>query len=456
MIKKLELEYYKGFYQKEKLEFAIPNDTSKGCGLTIIVGPNNTGKTSLIEALLLSKNSPDKKFKETERHRGKDPSLLLEDHKGYIKRLTNIEKGSLIRENLTPENVIFDFVIDLIPSRRFWQHSFRNSSNLSDIVDHSSNALNIRSEGNFQLGPYLRNILEDRVKKKKFDEYLKFLIPHFTSWTIDTNDEGSDFIKYKASGAYHQANLLGDGIISLFRVIAHMINEDIKSTIIIDEPELSLHPSAQKRLSTIISKVSRNRQIIVSTHSPYFVNWEDYLNGAHIIRLNKHEGKKCTVHRLPDSDKYKDFISSSIHDYQKPQLLDVVAKEILFSDKILFTEGQEDVGLLRQWGRNTSKNNQFETFGYGVGGENNMALFLEMSKDIGLAKVGALYDGNSLSFEKDKGKYSTYCLRQLPTADIRDKPDKDKVGVFSSDGNLKQEYEEEFNKIMTDFDIYFK
>lgn len=42
----------RGFSAEKKVNFAIPNG-EKGSGLTILVGGNNTGKTTIIEAIKL-------------------------------------------------------------------------------------------------------------------------------------------------------------------------------------------------------------------------------------------------------------------------------------------------------------------------------------------------------------------------------------------------------------------
>ncbi len=459
MLSKLKISHYKGFFDEQEIEFSVPDGSKNGSGLTVIVGPNNTGKTTIIEALLLSQNTGSKRFKESERHSRNDPNIVIEDKDGNSKSLTNTDKGSVIQETFV-SGTSLNLEVELIPSRRYWQHQFSGESDLSSIVTQSIQAENIRSIGDFALGPVLKHILRNREKKRKFNKYLKLLIPHFTHWTIDTNDSGSDFVKYKSGGLYHQANLLGDGIISLFRIVAHLTNDNPSATFIIDEPELSLHPSAQKRLSEVISKLAKTKQIIVCTHSPYYVNWLDFLNGGRIVRLNKHLGKKCTVHSLDKTKDYSQFISNNVSEYQKPQLLDTVSKEILFSDKILFTEGQEDVGLIRSWLMRKNKNNVFDIFGYGVGGETNMKLFLEMSKDLGLGKVAAVYDNNSQFFTTDQSNYSVYQLKQLPTDDIRDKKDENgnivTEGVFTSNGRLKSNFKNQFESIMRDCLRYFR
>ena len=48
--KELKILGFRGFSQECKIEFAIPNE-KEGSGLTILVGENNSGKTSILETL---------------------------------------------------------------------------------------------------------------------------------------------------------------------------------------------------------------------------------------------------------------------------------------------------------------------------------------------------------------------------------------------------------------------
>jgi len=49
-IKTIQICGFRGFSINETLHFAAPSG-EKGSGLTVIVGPNNSGKSSIIEAL---------------------------------------------------------------------------------------------------------------------------------------------------------------------------------------------------------------------------------------------------------------------------------------------------------------------------------------------------------------------------------------------------------------------
>lgn len=238
-----------------------------------------------------------------------------------------------------------------------------------------------------------------------------------------------------------------------------LINHNANRILIIDEPELSLHPGAQKTLATLLSSEARHRQIIVCTHSPYFTSWEDFQNGAKFIRLNKPNDTQCEVSCLGDAKEYARIFKKKQdkwYQWQKPQLLDLVAKEILFTEKILFVEGQEDVGLIRKWFADNNKQINFDIFGYGVGGSGNMPCFLKMASDLGLQKVAALYDsgeGASTCYNNMKKEYPSYHFEKLPTEDMRDKEGKE--GVFDKSGTLKEKYTLKFEYIMDEFIKYF-
>lgn len=450
MLKKLSIQQYKGFYVKESLEFAVPDGAKDGSGLTLIVGPNNTGKSTIIESLLLT---GEKKFTDAERHPGKQVKITIENVAGVKSSYTNEIDNSPINVSAPYHDIKFE----LIPSRRAWSPEFSGSQTFDAFVTQSIKP-NIRRIDPTNLGPLLQTIRSSGELKDKFNALLKRLLPHFTDWAIDTNSVGSDYIKYETSNTTHQSYLLGEGFISLFRIAAHLIHNDA-ATFIIDEPELSLHPTAQKRLAEVLSELSRDKQIIVCTHSPYFVSWLDFINGGKIVRLNKHKDVRCIVNALDVNENYGNFIGNNIDEYQKPHLLDTTAKEVLFTERILFVEGQEDVGIIRKWAKENNKNLTFDIFGYGVGGFANMGFFLKMASDLNIEKVGALYDSGTASFAEDVAAYPNYCLQELNTVDIRDKKDADgnivKVGTFTSGAELKPAEKDGFEAIMENFIQHF-
>ena len=215
---------------------------------------------------------------------------------------------------------------------------------------------------------------------------------------------------------------------------------------IIDEPELSLHPLAQKRLLQLIAEYATQRQIIISTHSPYFVEWEYIENEARLNRIVKEEDKVSKIYTLKEFNSYKPLISGG--NWQQPYLADVVAKEIFFQENILFLEGQEDVGLLKQYFKGTDVN----IFGYGVRGYNGFEFALRLAKDLGIKKATVLLDSpvahvegqiNETTIKNDlTEKFQDYQILQWDKNDIRDKDSHtsvEKQGYFTKEGKIKQQ-----------------
>ena len=85
-------------------------------------------------------------------------------------------------------------------------------------------------------------------------------------------------------------NELSSGEKQLFlRTLAiRMLNPE-NSIILIDEPELSLHPKWQQRIVDVYRKIGKNNQIIIATHSPHILG---SVKKENIILLDKDgEGK---------------------------------------------------------------------------------------------------------------------------------------------------------------------
>ena len=440
----LKIKHYKGFYDEETVEFAIPDGENPGSGLTLIVGPNNSGKTTLLEALLL-----EGRVTESERHHNISPRITINDSV-----YSNTDGGSVIKmmDQSKPHGVEFE----VVPSRRLWDHtSDAGLLGLNEFLMTTRHQDMRSTKISARTATVLKDINNDQLLKDRLHGLMAQIIPHFANWTIDSSEQG-DYVKYRVGNSGHGANLLGEGVMSALHICILLLSDNNDGVLIIDEPELSLHPTAQKSLSSILRDMSKNKQIILCTHSPYFVNWQDFLDGGHFIRLNKSKNGESTISRLSKRAKYLSFISNNLNKWQRPQLLDVAAKEILFSERVLFVEGQEDVGLIRKWAKDKNIPLNFDIFGYGVDGYRNIQTFLQMAQDLGIEKVGALYDSGeyeNVSFKKVQSRFSSFMLQKLPTDDIRDKTSKE--GCFDTKGNLKVPWQEAFIDIMNEFIDHF-
>jgi putative AbiEii toxin of type IV toxin-antitoxin system/OLD-like protein len=274
------------------------------------------------------------------------------------------------------------------------------------------------------------------------------------TWKIEYSD-GQSYLEYVTiNGAAHTANLFGEGVASLFRIVLALYDPD-ESFVVIDEPELSLHPQAQKRLAGFISTQAAHRQIVLCTHSPHFINWADLATGATVYRLRQ-DRYGIHPHRL--SGKTTAMLSKLVTDWQKPQLLDTVAREIFFADEALFLEGQEDVSLLSRF-IEAEQLPQIQLFGYGIGGSPNLPAFLSMAADLHIPNA-AIFDRTSKSdYDRARAAFPKARIELLVADDIRDKPATSGrgtvSGVFNKNGGIKPEFRSYLIDLLHELRDYF-
>lgn len=444
---KFHLKNFKCFHSEQILRFAIPDNEKEGSGITYIVGTNNSGKTTIIEALAIKKGT---KLKSSERVVTELPEFKLyegENLRRYCK-LIRVESSTIEEDPALAESELFE----IISSRRHW-----NSNANSDLYQSGQTFRNslafVGRQTNIDVGSELKKIESDNIKYNEFIALVQRVIPEFTKFAVGYED--NEFIEYiSRNGRRHKSDFLGDGVITVIRILLQLyINRGC--ALIIDEPELSLHPSAQKKLLNILGEFSKTRQIIISTHSPYFIRWEYLENGAVINRIVKHNDIDSQIFSLDNFEEYSSLISGA--NWKQPFLLDEVAKEILFAeDNILFLEGQEDVGLLRIEPDLSNAN----IFGYGVRGKDNFKFALKLAQALGFTKVACILDSGSAELEiKNEltSIFPNYKIVQWNRADIRDKGQittKEKIGYYTKDGVKKSDLDD-FNTKLTEIKNYF-
>jgi len=115
-----------------------------------------------------------------------------------------------------------------------------------------------------------------------------------------------------APDKYFSANDLSDGSIRFIALAALLLQPELPKIIIIDEPELGLHPVAVTMLAGMIhSAAARGCQIIVSTQS---VNLINNFEAEDIVTVDRQDGQSV-FNRLS-----KDSLKNWIEDYTLGEL----------------------------------------------------------------------------------------------------------------------------------------
>lgn len=123
-----------------------------------------------------------------------------------------------------------------------------------------------------------------------------------------------------------------------------------------EEPELYQHPPQARHLSAVLQRLGqRNSQVVVSTHSPYFIDGGGFEN-VRLVRKGRGIGRSvvrsCTLDDLsadyaeatgerPDP---REGTLAKLHQVMQPHL-----SEMFFSPKLILVEGLEDAAYIHAW-----------------------------------------------------------------------------------------------------------
>lgn len=149
--------------------------------------------------------------------------------------------------------------------------------------------------------------------------YVQKILPYFADFAIDGFPEKQDtvylFWKKQGSDYILTPNQLSDGTIR-FIALATLLLAPRKiqpDVIVIDEPELGLHPLAIRILANMIKQAAENLQILVATQSPLFLDFFD----ANDVLVFEAPKEITTVKRLN-----QDELSAWAQEYTLSELWD--------------------------------------------------------------------------------------------------------------------------------------
>jgi hypothetical protein len=79
----------------------------------------------------------------------------------------------------------------------------------------------------------------------------------------------------KTSGLSYTEAFAGSGEFAVVRLVVDLVSAKVGSLILLDEPEVSLHPGAQERLMSFLFGRAKQlkHQVVLATHSPGIIRW---------------------------------------------------------------------------------------------------------------------------------------------------------------------------------------
>lgn len=453
----LTVKGYRGFADGQTLQFAKPTGAN-GSGLTVLVGPNNGGKSSVLEALsaIFSQNSVS--FTEGKRNKlaGDRVSISITFSSGETHELRTIERGgsTTVRQaDSRPPNICY-----VLPSRRSFSPYFGQGEQGRESYTGSIGLPQTRSQSLDDFSSRLHYVIGSEDNLAKFDGVLRRVANNVPAWTIDQDEQGSYYLKFDNSGQSHTSDGLGEGLVSLIFLIDALYDSQPGDVIVIDEPELSLHPIYQRKLASLLAEYAEDRQIVYATHSTYFVNFEHILNGAGVGRVHKVSGC-CKISQLKRETAQQ--LSGMLTNRNNPHILGLNAREVFFQeDGVVVLEGQEDVvyypQILEQLPDQFDLSDRF--YGWGAGGAGNVVKIVALLRDLGFSRIAAILDHDKRCLIPGlRDEFPDYFFDSIPANDVRTKParpSQEEVEGLLDAGILRSEFTEKTTTLFGKIDEY--
>lgn len=304
---------------------------------TLIVGENNAGKSTIIEALRIISVTANKLFKNRQYINANDSLNIHKNIRGFNLNLDayKIDLRSIVyfyKENINAEiiaefenNVIFKIYLN--PECVFATIYNKNGENIKSITN--AKKMN-ENDLKVNIMPHL-NLIREKEKKLatetierdqytylsslhfrneillyKNDYFLKFKNIAEKIWSglcIDDveysfdNDEVLFWIKDNQFPS--ELGLMGSGLQMYLQIIWFISKNSSGATIILDEPDVYLHPNLQKKIFNYIK--SMNTQIIIATHSVELISEADFKNVFQIdktIRIQRYSNGLSNVQNI--------------------------------------------------------------------------------------------------------------------------------------------------------------
>lgn len=345
MIKKLKVKNYKSLRNVE-LELDKFN---------VLIGPNASGKSNLLDCLAFISEIAQGDIDGSLRGRGSYERVVFSGEKENIelsldfilgtetsKYFISISKEGIDEEKLTNKDVgVIDRHLNDIekrldtgelekvtagtwvsaiyyhsPKTKEYLNSWRSYNFITSAMRRTYSAKRnlILDKNGGNLAQVLLSLHNERPKTfDKIENMLKQAIPQIDELLTPLTEGGETYVAMREKGFDSPFNYfqVSDGTLRLLAYITAIASNEPK-LICFEEPENFIHPRLFELLVEILKK--SDKQIILSTHSPYLVDWVEPKD-AIVVEKEKNETILTRIENAEELKKHLEEIGVSFGEY---------------------------------------------------------------------------------------------------------------------------------------------
>lgn len=202
---------------------------------------------------------------------GTDGFVFLSENLIYKGDPRNISRSGNEANIKTTDNFRAKYVKQYLSGlRKYHFHDTGSNSPFSQYSNIQNDIYYFYEDGG-NLAAFMYEIHEtNKIVYNRIIKNIQSIAPYFSDFYFAPNSENNIRLQWtdKYSDIVFGANDLSDGTIRFIALSVLFLQPDLPDTIVIDEPELGLHPSAIAKLAGMIKSVAdRGCQVILATQS---------------------------------------------------------------------------------------------------------------------------------------------------------------------------------------------